>query len=539
MVIIRGLSNAVNWLSGPISGAWQTVEPYLYVVYLAMLLVIGLWIWHQNGRGARVLSAAVFVFLTGEAFRLIPHIIWAIAPRTEQPDALGTARLVSYLTTAGFFLLLELYRQQRVGRAATEKGRRLENTVFVLFGVAVAVCFVRFNEWMSGDSPWFWLILRNLILTAMGLLTIVLWAKAAREDREFRRLPLAVGLVFIFYLPAVLLEKVVPGMSVLMIPRTLAVIWLIWILRGSAVVRGTGYSFRTYIKRYWTLYLLMLLPIAFFAIFRYFPMSYISLAFKVDNTLVHPWTLDLAGNGGMQWFIQAFSDKSFHSALANTILLNLLDLIIGMPMPIIMALLLNELAFPKYKRLTQTVLYLPHFLSWVIISTIALQLFADNNGWVNRLLGTTIPFLSQENPWRAMYIFLGIWKECGWNTIIYLAALTGINAELYEAAEVDGAGRWKKIWHVTLPGIRPTIIVLLIMNLGRILGSEFDRPFTLMRDMLQSKVQPISLFVYYKGIKGDQHSLSTAVGLFQSVVCVIFLVASNTLSKKFGERGIW
>ena len=539
MVIVRSLSNAVSWLSAPLSNAWQAAEPYLFVAYLATLLAIGLWVWRQEGRGARVLAAAVFVFLLGEAYRLIPHIIWAIAPRAQQPDALGTARLVCYLTTAGFFLLLELYRQQRVGRAETAKGRRTENLMFVLFGVAAAVCFVRFNEWMSGESPWFWLLLRNFLLTVMGVLTICLWAKTAKNDLAFRHLPLALCLVILFYLPAVCLEPLVPEITVLMIPRTMAMIWVMVILSRSAVIRGTGYSFKTYIKRYWTLYMLLVLPIAFFAIFRYFPMSYISLAFKVDNTLVHPWTLELADNGGMQWFLQAFSNQSFRNALANTILLNLLDLVIGMPMPIIMALLLNELAFPRYKRLTQTVLYLPHFLSWVIISTIALQLFADNNGWINRLLGTTIPFLSQENPWRAMYIFLGIWKECGWNTIIYLAALTGINAELYEAAEVDGAGRWKKIWHVTLPGIRPTIIVLLIMNLGRILGSEFDRPFTLMRDMLQSKVQPISLFVYYNGIKGDQHSLSTAVGLFQSVVCVIFLVASNTLSKKFGERGIW
>ena len=539
MVIVRSLSDAVSWLSAPISSAWQAAEPFLYVAYLVTLFVIGLWAWRQERSGARVLAGAVFVFLLGEAFRLIPHIIWAIAPRTEQPDALGTGRIVSYLSTAGFFLLLELYRQQRVGKAATVKGRRAENAVFVLFGAAAAVCFVRFNEWMSGDSPLFWLLVRSFLLAAMAVLAICLWAKTAKDDRILRHLPLALTLMIAFYLPAACMEKQVPGITALMIPRTLAMIWAVVILSRSTVVRGTGYSFKTYIKRYWTLYVLLILPIAFFAIFRYFPMSYISLAFKVDNTLVHPWTLDLAGHGGMEWFLQAFTNKAFHSALANTILLNLLDLIIGMPMPIIMALLLNELAFPRYKRLTQTVLYLPHFLSWVIISTIALQLFADNDGWINRLLGTKIPFLSQENPWRGMYIFLGIWKECGWNTIIYLAALTGINAELYEAAEVDGAGRLKKIWHVTLPGIRPTIIVLLIMNLGRILGSEFDRPFTLMRNMLRSKVSPISLFVYDNGIKGDQHSLSTAVGLFQSVVCVIFLVASNTLSKKFGERGIW
>ncbi|MCR5295822.1 MAG: ABC transporter permease subunit [Clostridiales bacterium] len=310
-------------------------------------------------------------------------------------------------------------------------------------------------------------------------------------------------------------------------------------LRGSAVLRGTGYSFKTYIKRYWTLYLLLLVPIAFFAIFRYYPMSYISLAFKQNNILMHPWKLPLAEEGGLEWFMNAFKDNAFGRALFNTVFLNLLDLCIGMPMPIIMALLLNELAFPKYKRLTQTVLYLPHFLSWVIISHIALRLFGTNDGIINKLFNTTVPYMSENNHWRIMYIVLGIWKECGWNTIIYLAALTGINAELYEAAEVDGAGRLQKIWHVTLPGIRSTIIVLLIMNLGRILGSEFDRPYTLANKMVNQVSTTISIFVYERGLQGNQYSLSTAVGLFQSIVCVIFLVASNTLAKKFGERGIW
>ena len=300
-----------------------------------------------------------------------------------------------------------------------------------------------------------------------------------------------------------------------------------------------GFSWKTYLKRYWTLYLLLLLPIAFFVIFRYTPMTYILLAFKKNNILVPPWQVDWAKNNGFEWFIKAFRDRNFISALKNTIFLNLLDLIIGSPMPIIMALLLNELAFPRYKRLTQTVLYLPHFLSWVIISTIALRLFATNDGMINKLMGSQIPFMGTEENWRGTYIFLGIWKECGWNTIIYLAALTSISPELYEAAEVDGASRLRKIWHITLPGIRSTIIVLLIMNLGHILGSDFDRPFTLSNKLVEGASKTIAIFVYERGIKGSQFSLSTAVGLFQSVVCVIFLLLSNSLAKKFGERGIW
>ena len=308
---------------------------------------------------------------------------------------------------------------------------------------------------------------------------------------------------------------------------------------APVINRRMGFSLKTYLKRYWTLYLLLLLPITFFLIFRYYPMAYTLLAFKRNNIQVEPWFVAWAKNNGFEWFIKAFRDRNFINALKNTIVLNLLDLFIGMPMPILMALLLNELAFPRYKRFTQTVLYLPHFLSWVVISAIALRLFATNDGIVNKLFGTSVPYLATENNWRASYIILGIWKECGWNTIIYLAALTGINPELYEAAEVDGATRLQKIWHVTLPGIRSTIIVLLIMNLGHILGSEFDRPFTLSNRLVEGASKTISIFVYERGIKGSQFSLSTAVGLFQSVVCVIFLLGSNAMAKKFGERGVW
>ncbi len=543
MVIIRGLTEAVSWLSAPISNAWHSAEPILIVPYLLLIAVIGLWLCFQEGRGAKVLGAAVLVLLMGEAYRLIPRIVEALAPFfqpwADQSMALGIGQLISTLSRAGFFLLLEIYRQRRVGASKDKKWRRAEHAIYVLFGVAAAVCYAPFNEWVSGEASIFWMILRNVFPACMGVISIVLWRRTAQTETAFRHLPTALTVAVIFSLPATILAKLVPEAGALMIPRTLAVIWALLILRNATVIRGTGYSFKTYFKRYWTLYALLFLPIVFFALFRYYPMSYISLAFKQNNTLMHPWRLELAAQGGMEHFLQAFGDVKFLEALFNTIFLNLLDLVIGMPMPIIMALLLNELSFPKYKRITQTILYLPHFLSWVIIATIAKRLFGTTYGIVNQALGTNIKFLEENSLWRGMYIFLGIWKECGWNTIIYLAALTGINAELYEAAEVDGASRLKKIWHVTLPGIRPTIIVLLIMNLGRILGSDFDRPYTLGNTQVLGASTTISIFVYERGINGGQFSLSTAVGLFQSVVCVIFLVASNTLSKKFGERGIW
>lgn len=301
-------------------------------------------------------------------------------------------------------------------------------------------------------------------------------------------------------------------------------------------------KWQSYMKRYWMLYLMLLLPMAFFIIFRYVPMAYIQIAFKDYNITKSPWEMQWAANHGFEYFIRAFSNRDFLYALRNTLLLNFLDLLFGFPAPILLAVLLNELAFKRFKKFTQTVVYMPHFLSWVIISGMALQLFAPTNGLVNILINkmgfASIPFLNDPAHWVVTYIVLGIWQSCGWNTIIYLAAIAGINPELYEASSVDGASRMRKIWHITLPGLRPTIIVLLILSLGRILGSDFDRPYALSNKLVTDVSNVISIFVYNNGIRGLQFSLSTAVGLFQSVVCVIFLIAANALAKKSGERGI-
>jgi len=298
-----------------------------------------------------------------------------------------------------------------------------------------------------------------------------------------------------------------------------------------------------YIKNYWTLYLMLLLPITYFVIFRYIPMTYIQIAFKKYSLFRSVWEMPWADNYGFEYFIRAFSNRDFLNAVRNTLMLNFLDLVVGFPAPIIFALLLNELTFKRFKRFTQTVTYMPHFLSWIIIAGMALQLFAPSTGFVNiilRRLGfDPIPFLNEPGWWVATYVLLGVWKELGWNAIIYLAALTSINPELYEAAEIDGAGRFQKIRYVTLPGIRPTIITLLILRLGQILSSDFERPYALMNALVYDVSNVIATFVYTYGIRGLQFSLTTAVGLFQSVVCVIFLLIANALAKKYGERGIW
>ncbi len=297
-----------------------------------------------------------------------------------------------------------------------------------------------------------------------------------------------------------------------------------------------------YIKRYWQLYLLLLLPMAYFVVFKYIPMAYVSIAFKKYSIVQTLAEMPLAKNGGFEYFIKAFQNKDFLYALRNTIFLNLLDIIVGFPVPIIFALLLNELRFKRFKKTVQTIAYMPHFLSWVIIYGLALQLFAPANGLINMLIhnlgGDTMQFLDNGSTWVKTYIGLGIWQSFGWNSIIYLAAISGISPELYEAASVDGAGRFQKMWHITLPGIRPTIVVLLILALGNVLGSGFDRPFALQNNLVMKNAEVIATFVYKYGIKGLQFSLTTAVGLFQSVANVIFLVLANWFSRNMGERGI-
>ena len=308
-------------------------------------------------------------------------------------------------------------------------------------------------------------------------------------------------------------------------------------------VKKRKVDLKVYFKRYWQLYAMLFLPMIYLLIFKYIPMQYIQIAWKDYKLNMSVWEMPLAADNGLKYFKQAFSNRDFWYSVRNTLTLNLLDLVLGFPAPIIFALILNELRLKKFKRVVQTVAYMPHFLSWVIISSLALQLLAPSTGLVNMVFNkmgfSSVPFLNDPKHWVLSYIFIGIWQSFGWNSIVYLAAISGINPELYEAASVDGAGRFRKMWHITLPGIRPTIIVLLIMNLGNILGSSFDRPFALQNKTVMDVANVISTFVYTNGIKGLKFSMTTAVGLFQSVIGVIFLLIANSLAKKFGERGIW
>ncbi|WP_192701398.1 ABC transporter permease [Paenibacillus sp. OAS669] len=284
---------------------------------------------------------------------------------------------------------------------------------------------------------------------------------------------------------------------------------------------------------------MLMLPIAYFLVFKYGPMYGVTIAFKDFNLFQginkSPWI-------GLDTFREIFKMDAFYVALRNTFMLNFLDLIFSFPAPILLALMLNELGRAWFKKLSQTILYLPHFISWVIIGGIVYQAFSTNSGVVNHLLGNIgigpIPFLSDKYYWLVTYLGTGIWQSAGWGTIIYLAALTAINKELYEAADVDGAGRFAKIWNITLPGIRSTIIVLLILKLGEMVQIGFDRPFVIGNVTVAEFSQVLSTFVYKIGMQTGEYSVATAVGFFQAIVGLVFILTSNYISKKTTDEGI-
>ena len=300
---------------------------------------------------------------------------------------------------------------------------------------------------------------------------------------------------------------------------------------------GTGW-----LARDWRLYLMLLLPVAFYLIFCYKPMVGVIIAFQKFNMFKGMWGSKWIGMENFQ-FVMKMPD--FKPALLNTLWLNFLGLVAGFPVPIILAILLNEMKSIKVKKVSQTLLYLPHFLSWIIIGGMVLQIFSPKTGIINATLlkwgwiDKSIPFLTDGPHWQATYTLIGVWQGMGWGTILYLSAITGINMELFEAAKIDGANKLKQIWHVTLPGIRPTIVILLILNVGQMMNISFDRPYVLGNPMVQNYCDVLSTFVYRAGITNSQFARATAVGLFQSVVGLILITGANIVARRLGEEGIW
>ena len=286
------------------------------------------------------------------------------------------------------------------------------------------------------------------------------------------------------------------------------------------------------------LYAMLVLPVIYLVLFCYKPMLGVVIAFKKFNIFAGMWESQWVG---LQHFKEAFASSVFWNALKNTLILNLGDIILGFPIPIILAILLNELNSSYIKKLTQVVLYLPNFLSWVIISGIVIQL-CSAGGLINNIFqglgGSTIDFLGSPFKWRLVYWFAGIWQGAGYSLIIYLAALSGTDPSLGEAAYIDGAARMKRILHVTVPQIRGTITIMLIMQMGKIVSIGFERPYMLGNTLVKDVSEVISTYVYSVGLQSARFDFATAIGLFQSVVGIALILFVNAIAKRLGEEGI-
>jgi putative aldouronate transport system permease protein len=288
------------------------------------------------------------------------------------------------------------------------------------------------------------------------------------------------------------------------------------------------------------MYVMAIPGLLYFLIFQYAPMWGILLAFQDYNPYRGFWGSEWIGFENFRVF---FNYGDFWPLLRNTLSISVLNLIFSFPAPIILALMINEVRVEAFKRITQTVVYLPHFLSWVIVVSFTFLFFSLDIGFVNKALAALgmekIPFLSDTSFFYGLLVGQTIWKEVGWGTIIFLAAIAGVDPQLYEAATVDGAGRMRRIWHVTLPAIRSTIVILMILRMGDILNVGFEQVLLMLNPMVQGIGDVFDTYVYRQGILSGNFSYSIAVGLFKSVAGLILVAGANYLSKKFGEDGLY
>ncbi len=309
----------------------------------------------------------------------------------------------------------------------------------------------------------------------------------------------------------------------------------------SAAPKKTSYFYRLgrdYRQYKWA-YLMMIPVMAFYVIFCYVPMYGAIIAFKdfspIAGILGSKWA-------GFKHFEAFFKDFYFWRIVGNTLKISFLNLLFGFPAPIILALLLNEIRNTKFKRIVQTVSYFPYFISLVVVCGI-IKSFLMSDGLINDIVsvftGTRISYLQEPQYFRAIYVISGIWQNIGWSSILYIAVLTGINQEYYEAAVIDGAGRWKQMIHITIPCLMPTIIIMLILNIGSILNVGYEKIILLYNPTTYETADIISSYVYRKGLLESNYSYSTAVGLFNSVCNFIFIYLANRISRAVGETSLW
>jgi putative aldouronate transport system permease protein len=287
------------------------------------------------------------------------------------------------------------------------------------------------------------------------------------------------------------------------------------------------------------LYMMLLLPLAYYAIFCYWPMYGLQIAFKKYNI-----RQGIAGSDwvGLKYFAQYLTEPYFWKVVRNTFLINIYSLIFSFPAPILLALLLNEIKFSVYKKAVQSISYLPHFLSTVVVCGMVVN-FLANGGPINDVLesmgGSRVQFLMEPEYFRSIYIISGIWQNIGWSSIIYFAAISGIDPQLYEAALMDGAGRFKQVWHVTIPAIMPTVTIMLILAIGNLLTIGYEKIILLYNGATYETADVISSYVYRKGILGADYSYSTAVGVFQSLIGLGFIWGANKFSAHVSENSLW
>jgi putative aldouronate transport system permease protein len=289
------------------------------------------------------------------------------------------------------------------------------------------------------------------------------------------------------------------------------------------------------------LYVLLLPGIVIIFLFRYLPMGGLVIAFQDFNIFKGIWKSPWVGLAN---FREVFLHPDFWSIFRNTVLISVYKLVAGFPVPIVLALMLDEMPGAVFKRTVQTIIYLPHFISWVVLAGILLTLFSPSGGVLNQLaelFGTgpvTTSIMTQSSTFRGVLVVSNIWKECGWGTIIYLAAISTIDPNLFEAAKVDGAGRFRQIWHITLPCIGGVIAVLLILAVGNLMEAGFEQILVMQNDIVRNVSEIFDTYVYTRGIAGGRYSFTATVGMFKSVVSLVLIYGANKVVKLLGEEGL-
>ncbi|SEE25600.1 ABC transporter permease [Ruania alba] len=309
--------------------------------------------------------------------------------------------------------------------------------------------------------------------------------------------------------------------------------------RASGRRRAGHTTWRQALRRDWRLYTFLVLPVVFLAIFKYVPMAGNIIAFRRFRPGGSIFGDEWVGLHYVEMFIQ---DPTFWRVFTNTLIIGGLTLAIVFPLPIILALMLNEVRTRLFKRFVQTMTYLPHFMSIVIVAGMVLQL-TSLNGSINQLIsalgGEQISFMQDPDWFRTIYVGSEIWQTVGWGTILYLAALTTIDDQLYEAARIDGANRWRQTWHITLTGIRPTMMVLLILNIGQFMAVGFEKILLLYNPLLYPTADVIATYLYRVGIGSGSYSYSTAIGLFEALIGVTLVLSANALSRRISGNSLW